>query len=88
MNAPANMSEQLPWSREEFEAKLRATYGQGTVDKKVNLIDGIRISYKDGWALARASNTQPVLVLRFESETEDGLNRIRREVESVVQPLL
>lgn len=68
--------------------KLRATYGQGTVDKKVNLIDGIRISYNDGWALARASNTQPVLVLRFESETEDGLNRIRREVESVVQPLL
>lgn len=68
--------------------KLRATYGEGSADKKVNLIDGIRISYNDGWALARASNTQPVLVLRFESETETGLNRIRKEVESVVQPLL
>lgn len=68
--------------------KLRATYGEGSTDKKVNLIDGIRISYNDGWALARASNTQPVLVLRFESETETGLNRIRKEVESVVQPLL
>lgn len=68
--------------------KLRSTYGEGSADKKVNLIDGIRISYNDGWALARASNTQPVLVLRFESETEAGLNRIRREVESVVEPLL
>ena len=68
--------------------KLRSTYGEGSAEKKVNLIDGIRISYKDGWALARASNTQPVLVLRFESETESGLNRIRKEVESVVQPLL
>ena len=63
--------------------KLRATYGEGSADKKVNLIDGIRISYNDGWALARASNTQPVLVLRFESETETGLNRIRKEVESL-----
>lgn len=68
--------------------KLRSTYGKGTADKKVNLIDGIRISFNDGWALARASNTQPVLVLRFESETEAGLQRIRKEIESVVQPLL
>lgn len=68
--------------------KLRTTYGSGTADKKVNLIDGIRISFNDGWALARASNTQPVLVLRFESETEAGLQRIRKEIESVVQPLL
>jgi phosphomannomutase len=68
--------------------KLRSTFGNGSVDKKVNLIDGIRISYNDGWALARASNTQPVLVLRFESETQAGLNRIRKEVESVVEPLL
>jgi phosphomannomutase/phosphomannomutase/phosphoglucomutase len=68
--------------------KLRSTYGNGTADKKVNLIDGIRISFNDGWALARASNTQPVLVLRFESETEAGLQRIRKEIESVVQPLL
>lgn len=59
-----------------------------SADRKVNLIDGIRISYPDGWALARASNTQPVLVLRFESHSAAGLERIRREVESVVNPLL
>ncbi len=67
---------------------LRAFYGKGTADKKVNLIDGIRVSFPDGWALARASNTQPVLVLRFESKSEGGLLRIRNEVESIVRPLL
>jgi len=51
---------------------------------KVNLIDGIRISFTDGWALARASNTQPVLVVRFESTTEAGLKRIQDSVMSVV----
>ena len=69
-------------------AKLRSVFGEGTADKTVNLIDGIRVSYKDGWALARASNTQPVLVLRFESDTQAGLDRIRNEFESIVNPLL
>ncbi|PIS10597.1 MAG: phosphomannomutase [Bdellovibrio sp. CG10_big_fil_rev_8_21_14_0_10_47_8] len=53
-----------------------------------NLIDGIRISFEDGWALARASNTQPVLVLRFESSTQAGLTRIQSLIENVVNPLL
>jgi phosphomannomutase len=69
-------------------AKLRSVFGEGSAEKRVNLIDGIRISYPDGWALARASNTQPVLVLRFESETQAGLDRIRNEFESIVNPLL
>lgn len=57
-------------------------------DVKVNLIDGIRVSFDDGWALARASNTQPVLVLRFESSTQEGLNRIQKQFEDIVKPLL
>lgn len=57
-------------------------------DYTVNLLDGIRISFKNGWALARASNTQPVLVLRFESSTESGLKEIRNRVESVVNRYL
>lgn len=56
--------------------------------KKINLIDGIRVSYEHGWALARASNTQPVLVLRFESESESGLSEIRGEFENIVNGLL
>lgn len=44
-------------------------------------IDGARIKFPDGWALVRASNTQPSLVLRFESDTEENLQTIRDIVE-------
>lgn len=54
----------------------------------VNLIDGIRISFPEGWALARASNTQPVLVVRFESNTQAGLNKIQDSVMSIVNQYL
>jgi phosphomannomutase/phosphoglucomutase len=39
-------------------------------------IDGVRVTMPYGWGLLRASNTQPVLSLRFESQTEDGLAKI------------
>jgi phosphomannomutase/phosphomannomutase/phosphoglucomutase len=68
--------------------KLRSIYTRDTADYRINLIDGIRISYKDGWALARASNTQPVLVLRFEATTAEALKRIQTEIESIVHPML
>ena len=48
-------------------------------------IDGARIQFDGGWGLVRASNTQPVLVLRFEADTEPGLESIRSEVESVLE---
>ncbi|MBF0100817.1 MAG: phosphomannomutase/phosphoglucomutase [Desulfobacterales bacterium] len=47
-------------------------------------IDGVRIVFEDGWGLVRASNTQPVLVLRFEAMTESRLQEIRGLVESKV----
>jgi phosphomannomutase/phosphoglucomutase len=40
-------------------------------------IDGIRIEFEKGWGLLRASNTSPVLVLRFEAETEVELIKIK-----------
>ncbi len=43
-------------------------------------IDGARIQYPDGWGLIRSSNTQPVLVLRFEGKTPEALSAIRREI--------
>lgn len=46
-------------------------------DGNINQIDGIRVDYTDGWGLCRASNTTPVLVLRFEGKTEQALDRIR-----------
>ena len=68
--------------------ELKKRFGTAGADYQTNLIDGIRVSFKDGWALARASNTQPVLVLRFESTSAEGLERIRQKFESVVNPLL
>ncbi|RLB54380.1 MAG: phosphomannomutase [Deltaproteobacteria bacterium] len=47
-------------------------------------IDGARIRFDGGWGLVRASNTQPVLVMRFEAETAERRDEIRREVEEVV----
>lgn len=68
--------------------KLREKFGSPSEDYRVNLLDGIRISFKNGWALARASNTQPVLVLRFEADSEENLAQIRHKIESVTNELL
>jgi phosphomannomutase/phosphoglucomutase len=43
----------------------------------LNKIDGVRVDYPNGWGLVRASNTTPVLVLRFEAEDEAELERIK-----------
>ena len=43
------------------------------------LIDGLRVNFNDGWGLLRASNTTPKLVLRFEGDTEESMNRIQNE---------
>ncbi|MCU0587082.1 MAG: phosphomannomutase/phosphoglucomutase [Syntrophobacteraceae bacterium] len=48
-------------------------------------VDGVRIVFEDGWGLVRASNTQPVLVLRYEAETEGRLAEIRDLIESRVE---
>jgi len=53
----------------------------------VNEIDGVRIKFPDGWGLVRASNTQPVLVLRFEAQTEARLDEMRSMVESKIAEL-
>jgi phosphomannomutase/phosphoglucomutase len=46
-------------------------------------IDGLRVEYADGFGLARASNTTPVVVLRFEADNEDALKRIQGEFRRV-----
>jgi phosphomannomutase/phosphoglucomutase len=47
----------------------------------VSTLDGVRITFAEGWGLLRASNTQPVLVLRFEAHTPEALAAYRGEVE-------
>jgi len=48
-------------------------------------IDGVRVIFSQGWGLVRASNTQPVLVMRFEAENDALLTQYRQEMESVVE---
>jgi phosphomannomutase/phosphoglucomutase len=50
----------------------------------VNTIDGLRVEYPDGFGLMRASNTTPVLVLRFEADSEAAIKRIRGEFKRVL----
>lgn len=54
----------------------------------VNGIDGARVEFKDGWGLVRASNTQPVLVFRFEATTDARLKEIQTSIEGVVQKII
>lgn len=65
--------------REKFSIvrELKEQFGRRyqTID-----IDGIRIQFEDGWALIRASNTQPILVLRFEAKTRERMEEIQNLV--------
>lgn len=63
-------------------------YFQGLPDVQLNLLDGVRASFSDGWALVRASNTQPVVVVRFEANSAQRLQEIKSSVMNIVEPLL
>ena len=57
-----------------IEALARdADFGPG----KCTTIDGVRVDYEDGWGLIRASNTSPMLTLRFEADEPSALDRIQ-----------
>ena len=53
-------------------------------DAKKTTIDGLRVDYPDGWGLARASNTEPCLVVRFEGADDGALERITEEFRRVL----
>lgn len=55
-------------------------------EKKYNFIDidGVRVEFKDGWALIRCSNTEPSITMRFEAETNERLKEIKMEFEDLV----
>ena len=52
--------------------------------REVITVDGLRVEYADGFGLARASNTTPVVVLRFEADTEAALKRIQTDFRRVI----
>ncbi|MCG3174489.1 MAG: Phosphomannomutase/phosphoglucomutase [Myxococcota bacterium] len=51
-------------------------------------VDGVRVVWPDGWGLIRASNTQPVLVVRCEAQSESRLAEIRQTIENTLQRLM
>lgn len=55
---------------------------------QVNTVDGVRVTFSNGWGLVRASNTQPVLVLRYEADTEVALHQIKKFIESLTQRII
>ncbi len=60
-------------------------------DGKIIDIDGIRVEFENGWGLLRASNTSPVLVLRFEADSENTLHNIKgrfKDTLSKIEPSL
>ena len=54
---------------------------------EVGLIDGLRVDFADGFGLIRASNTTPVLVLRFEGHTPEALERIEQQFMAILRAI-
>lgn len=52
--------------------------------ERIITIDGLRVEYKDGFGLARSSNTTPVIVLRFEADNQSALKRIQEDFRKVI----
>jgi len=71
MDCPDEIKFQLLEKAKEY-FRTRAPQDSEVVD-----VDGVRINFSDGWGLLRASNTQPVLVLRFEAQSRERLEEIR-----------
>ncbi len=69
----------------KFEIVSRLTERLKKEGYKVIDIDGARVIFEDGWGLVRASNTQPVLVLRFEARDEKRLAEIRHLIEQKLE---
>ena len=69
----------------KFEVVRQATellrkQGHSIVD-----VDGVRVTFPDGWGLIRASNTQPILVLRYEARSTERLREIQKLIEGTVE---
>ena len=86
---PTEVLSSLPNSISTPELKLHMQEGENHAfvaemqekarfsDARITTIDGVRADFADGWGLVRASNTTPILVLRFEGDTEESLQRIK-----------
>jgi phosphomannomutase/phosphoglucomutase len=94
---PSAVLNALPQSASTPELQLKLAEGESfrLIDRlqkeakfpgadRVITIDGLRVEYPDGFGLARSSNTTPVIVMRFEAESQPALNRIQAEFKRVI----
>lgn len=89
-NAVNTPERQIPMAEGEpkrFIERLRAEAGQFTDAADVIKVDGLRVEWKDGFALARSSNTTPVVVLRFEGDTPEALKRVKTRFIEVLRSI-
>jgi phosphomannomutase/phosphoglucomutase len=68
----------------KFELIIEAAKLLQDTEAKLTTIDGLRVDYADRWGLIRASNTQPVIVMRFEAQNEILLDQIRKKFEAAL----
>ncbi len=72
----------------KFEVIRRIKEQLVLADHKLITIDGIRLELEDAWALIRASNTEPAIVLRFEGKTSEQLKKVKEIVEKAYSQAL
>ena len=95
---PSAVLNALPQSMSTPELQVKCTEGENhaVVERlqkearwpdaqQVLTIDGVRVEYADGFGLVRASNTTPVLVLRFEAESTEALSRIQQSLGKAIR---
>jgi phosphomannomutase/phosphoglucomutase len=78
----------VPCPEEKKFAVVKAITEEFRQTNEVIDIDGARILFEHGWGLVRASNTQAILVLRFEADSEENLQEIRQIIETKVVELI
>lgn len=69
-----------PEEKKQLVIDYLESYFKSRTDVQLLTIDGIRATFSYGWANVRASNTQPVLSMRFEGDTPEDLHRIKQEM--------
>ena len=86
-NALSTPELNLPMNEGEPHALVSKLRNEGKFPSATNIvtIDGVRAEYKDGFGLARASNTTPVVVLRFEADSAAALRRIQKEFRTALE---
>ena len=80
-----NLNDYYPVRLKEWRLRRLQQSARFEGAREVVTIDGLRVEYPDGFGLARASNTTPVIVLRFEADNAAALSRIQEDFRKVLK---